>query len=326
MAMQKSVPRVVVTDYTFDSLDVERGILEPLGCDIVAWKKAGTPAELAEHVRGADHIITQFAPLTADIIAAMDRARVIARYGVGVDNVDLEAARARGIPVCNVPDYCMDEVADHTLALLLALTRQVVPHARACKAGEWKLAAPMAAMKALRDLTVGVVGFGRIGREVVHRLRAFKCPILVHDPVVPAAEIERSGCRAAGFEELLEKSDAVTLHCPSTARTRRMIRGETIARMKQGAILINVGRGDLVDSMDLVSALQEGKLAAAGLDVFSSEPIPADHPILRLDNVVLSAHVASVSVRAVRTLRATTAEIVARSIRGEALPNVVNGV
>src|SRR5215510_9114357 len=180
--------RVVVTDYTFDSLDVERGILEPLGCEIVASKKIPPHEELARLVADADHVITQFAPVNAAVIGAMRRARVIVRYGVGVDNVDLDAARARGIPVCNVPDYCTDEVADHTLALLLATTRQVVVHSNHLRGGGWGLVGPFAGMKTLRDLTVGVVGFGRIGREVVRRLQGFKCRVHVHDPVIADGE------------------------------------------------------------------------------------------------------------------------------------------
>src|SRR5947209_8888990 len=166
--------RVVLTDNTFDSLDVENEVLRPLGCEIVVSKKIPPPEELARLVAEADHVLTQFAPLNASIIGAMRRAKVIVRYGVGVDNVDLDAARARGIPVCNVPDYCMDEVADHTLALILAATRQVVASCEAVRAGKWGLPVPVEAMKALRDLTVGVVGLGRIGREVAARLRASK--------------------------------------------------------------------------------------------------------------------------------------------------------
>src|SRR5262249_54588121 len=162
-------------------------------------------------VADADHILTQFAPLNAEIIAAMRKAKVIARYGVGVDNIDLEAARAAGIPVCNVPDYCLDEVADHTLALLLAATRQVVVHCKHVQSGNWGLPVPLSAMSALCDLTVGVVGFGRIGREVVRRLLAFKCRVLVHDPAIPETVIRKSGAEPAGFEELIRQSDAITL-------------------------------------------------------------------------------------------------------------------
>src|SRR5262249_8710041 len=155
-----------ITDYSFESLDVERAILEPLGCRVNAWKEKCPPKELAQRVADADAVLTQFAPVTAEVIAALSRARVIVRYGVGVDNVDLDAARARGIPVCNVPDYCIDEVADHSLAFILATTRQVVPNCLAVRGGSWKLATPLDQMRTLRELTIGVVGFGRIGRAV----------------------------------------------------------------------------------------------------------------------------------------------------------------
>jgi D-3-phosphoglycerate dehydrogenase / 2-oxoglutarate reductase len=318
--------KVVVTDYTFANLDVEAAILRPLGCEIVAIKRAPPPEELSRLVADAEHVLTQFAPLDAGVIAAMRQAKVIVRYGVGVDNVDLEAARARAIPVCNVPDYCTEEVADHTLALLLATTRHVVANCRRVREGGWGLAVPLPAMKALRDLTVGVIGFGRIGRAMAQRLRGFHCRVVVHDPAVPAAEVRDQGCEPAGLDDVLGGSDVLTLHCPSTPQTRRMIRRDTLVRMKPGAILINVARGDLVETAALVEALQRGHLAAAGLDVFDPEPVPRDSPLLTMDNVVLSSHVASASERAVRQLRETAAGIVARSVRGEPLPNVVNGV
>lgn len=317
--------KVAVTDYTFESLAPETEILRPLGCDIVAHRRA-SGAELSELVADADHIITQFGPLTAEVIAAMRKARVIVRYGVGVDNVDLEAARARGIPVCNVPDYCIDEVADHALALLLATTRHVVPNCLAVRNGHWKLAVPLAAMRALSELTVGVVGFGRLGRAVAKRLLGFRCRLLVHDPVVPAAAVKDAGCVPADFHSLLADSDIVTLHCPSTAQTRRMMNREAFARMRPGATLINVSRGDVVDSGALIEALQSGHLAAAALDVFDPEPLPPDSPLCHMDNVVLSAHIASCSLKAARQVRETVAGTVAKAVRGEPLPNVVNGV
>src|SRR5262245_15535311 len=165
---------VVVTDYSFESLDTERAILEPLGCSVIG-RRCKTPAELIELVADADAVITQFAPVNSTVIAAMRCARVIVRYGIGVDNVDLDAAKARGIPVCNVPAYCIDEVADHTLALILALTRQIVSHCNHIRGGKWGGATRLEAMHALKELTVGIVGFGRIGREVAGRLHAFKC-------------------------------------------------------------------------------------------------------------------------------------------------------
>jgi D-3-phosphoglycerate dehydrogenase len=317
--------KVAVTDYTFGELDVETEILQPLGCQLVG-RQCKTPAELIDLVADADHVITQFAPVNAQVIGAMSQAKVIVRYGIGVDNVDLEAARARGIPVCNVPDYCIDEVADHTLALILATTRRVVANCTTIRGGKWGLAVPLEAMKALRDLTVGMIGCGRIGREVARRLLAFKCRVLAHDPVVPATEIERLGCIPAALDDVLAGSDLVTLHCPSTPQTRRLLNRQSLGRMKHGAILVNVSRGDLVETAALVEALQQGRLSAAALDVCDPEPIPSDSPLGSMENVVVSAHIASTSVRAVRTLRETVAQTVARAVRGGPLPNVVNGV
>ena len=256
----------------------------------------------------------------------MLRARVIVRYGIGVNNVDLDAARDRGIPVCNVPDYCIDEVADHTLAFILAATRQVVANCTQVRSGVWGLAVPLARMRTLRDLTVGLVGFGRIGREVAGRLAPFKCRRLAHDPVVPAAEIRSAGCEPVTLAELLSTADVITLHCPSTSRTRRLLNAESIGRMKPGAIVVNLSRGDLIDTPALIDGLRSGDLGAAAIDVCDPEPIAADSPLLAMSNVVVSAHIALTSVKAVRTLRETVARIAVLAVQGKALPNVVNGV
>jgi len=318
--------KIAITDYTFATLDIEEGILNPLGHQLVAWKEKRPATDLPQLVADADAVITQFAPINAEVIGSMTRAKAIVRYGIGVDNVDLAAAKARGIPVCNVPDYCTDEVADQTLAFLLATTRQVVMNANFVREGNWGLATPLDRMRALRDLTVGVVGFGRIGREVVARLQAFKCRILVHDPVVRASDLERAGCQSVSLRELLSQADVITLHCPSTSETRGMINRESLAIARPGLILINVARGDLVDSAALTEALQSGHVSAAALDVFAPEPIPVGHPIRRMNNVIIASHIASCSVPAVRKLRETAANLAAMALRGERLPNVVNGV
>jgi D-3-phosphoglycerate dehydrogenase / 2-oxoglutarate reductase len=320
------MPKVLVTDHTFDPLDIEQRILESLDAVIDA-RQCKTAEQLLPLVADADAVLTQFSPVNAQVIAAMTNVHVIVRYGIGVDNVDLQAAKERGIPVCNVPDYCIDEVADHTLAFILALTRQVVPNCLRVRGGQWGLAVPLPEMKTLKDLTVGVVGFGRIGREVVRRLLPFRGVIRVFDPAVNPKEIELAGASAVtSLDKLLPQSDILTLHCPSTAQTRRMLGAERLANMKRGSILVNLARGDLVDTNALVAALQSGHLAAAALDVCDPEPIPPGHPLLQMPNVIVAAHVASASARAVRTLRETAVGLVARRLRGEALLNVVNGV
>ena len=317
--------KVAITDWTFPDLEIEERILKTAGCEVVA-RNCKTEAELIALVTNADAVITQFARINAAVIGAMNRARAIVRYGIGVDNVDLDAARARGIAVSNIPDYCIDEVADHTLAYILGLTRQVVAHTADLRAGNWRLAVPVPEMKALRDQTVGVIGFGRIGREVVSRLLPFKCRVLVHDPVVSAGDIAAAGAAAATLDEIFSAADIVTLHCPSTAATRRLIGPATLEKMKPGALLINVARGDLVDTAALVSALQSKHLAAAALDVFDPEPLPADHPLRTLPNVIIAPHIASVSVVAVKKLREGAATRAATAARGELPPNVVNGI
>ena len=225
-------PKIVVTDYAFPDLSIEQAVLA--ACELTG-RQCKTESDLLDLCKDADAVITQFARVNANVIAGMARARAIVRYGIGVDNVDLEAARARGIPVCNVPDYCMDEVADHTLAFILALTRQVVTHTEHLRSGKWGLVGPLANMKALAQLTVGVIGFGRIGREVVRRLASFKCAIRVFDPFVPAEEIRKLGVQPASFDELLQTADLLTLHCPSTPQTRKILNRDSLAKLKHGS-------------------------------------------------------------------------------------------
>ena len=240
-------------------------------------------------------MITQFAPVNAAVIDAMQRAKVIVRYGIGVDNVDLEAAKRKGIPVCNVPDYCIDEVADHTLAFILGSTRQVVPNTIAIRDGKWELATDLSQMRTLKDQTVGVVGFGRIGREVVARLRPFKPQVLVYDPVVDPVQIESYGACSASLDELLASSDIVTLHCPSTAQTKKLLNRETIQYMKRGSLVINLARGDLIDTAAMIEALQSGLWSGVAIDVCDPEPIPIDSPLRSMSNVIAASHIASAS-------------------------------
>ncbi|MFM8291624.1 MAG: C-terminal binding protein [Planctomycetia bacterium] len=316
--------KIVVTDHSFPDLATEETVAAAAGARVVA-AQTKDPVRLAAAVADADAVITQFAPVNAAVVNAMRRARAIVRYGIGVDNVDLAAARDRGIPVCNVPDYCIDEVADHTLAFILALTRQVVPQSRLVHEGEWRIAAPPAAFRTLAGMTCGVVGFGRIGRGVVRRLVAFGGRVLVSDPLADADAVTAAGAQPVPLEGLLAESDLVTLHCPSLPETRGLLNAVTLAAARPGLLVVNLSRGDLVDADALVAALDSGHVAGAGLDVFAPEPIPSGHPILGRANVILAPHVASVSAAAVQRLRTTAAELAVASLRGEPLPSVVNG-
>ena len=317
------MPVVAVTDFSFPSLEIEERIVHAAGAEL----RAGNDRHIAALkllVADADAVITQFAPIHAEVISEMRRAKVIVRYGIGYDTVDVKAARERGIPVCNIPDYCIDEVADHTLAFILGVTRQVVPNTLYIRDGKWGLATPLDQLRTLRDQTVGIVGFGRIGREVAARLAPFKSRRLVFDAFVPADTIRTAGCEAVTLEELLSQSDIVTLHCPSTPQTKKLLNTDALARMKRGAVVVNLARGDLIDTAALIAALQSGHLAGAAIDVCDPEPIPTDSPLRSLPNVIVASHIASASPKSVRTLRETAAHIAVMALRGEPLPNVVN--
>lgn len=317
------MPVVAVTDFSFPSLEIEERIVHDAGAEL----RAGNDRQIAALkllVADADAVITQFAPIHAEVISEMRQAKVIVRYGIGYDTVDVKAARERGIPVCNIPDYCIDEVADHTLAFILGVTRQVVPNTLYIRDGKWGLATPLDQLRTLRDQTVGIVGFGRIGREVAARLAPFKSRRLVFDAFVPADTIRSAGCEPVTLEELLTQSDIVTLHCPSTPQTKKLLNTDALARMKRGAVVVNLARGDLIDTAALIAALQSGHLAGAAIDVCDPEPIPTDSPLRSLPNVIVASHIASASPKSVRTLRETAAHIAVMALRGEPLPNVVN--
>ena len=317
--------KTMVTDFGAPPPDIEESILKPLGSE-VTLSPDKTEDGLAARVGDADYVITQFAPVTAKVIGAMKKARIIVRYGIGVDNVDLKAAAAKGIPVCNVPDYCIDEVADHTLALILAATRQTVPCANVIKAGQWTLPVALTALHALKDMTVGIVALGRIGREVANRLKPFKCRLVAFDPALSADKVRAAGCEPVTLDELYAQSDLISLHCPSTEQTKYMINAGSIAKMKKGAIFVNASRGTLCKTPDLIAALQSGHISAAALDVTDPEPINTDSPLLKMDNVIITSHIASASPQAVKKLREDVAKAVVRRIKGEPLVNVVNGV
>ncbi len=319
------MPTVAITDYTFPNLDIEQSIVTAAGGQLRSGNDKQVSA-LKALVADADAVITQFAPINAEVIAAMQRARVIVRYGIGVDNVDLVAARQHDIPVCNVPEYCIDEVADHTLAFILAATRQVVPNTLRIRDGKWGLATPLDQMRTLRDQTVGIVGFGRIGREVAARLAPFKSRRLVFDAFVPSDTIRSAGCDPVSFDELLAQSDIVTLHCPSTPQTKKLLNATSIALMKPGSLVVNLARGDLIDTAAMVAALQSGHLAGVAIDVCDPEPIPLDNVLRSMPNVIVASHIASASPRASRTLRETATSIAVMALRGEPLPNIVNEV
>lgn len=317
--------KAVITDYTFPDLSIETQILEAAGLEVVSGQ-CKTPQDLIVLTASADYVITQFAPIDADVIKSMSNCKVIVRYGIGYDNVDCETAKKKGIPVCNIPTYCIDEVADHTLSFILSMTRQLLANAKYVQNGKWGLGTDLSKMRGLYDSTVGIIGLGRIGQAVAKRLQGFGCRLMAYDPVVNSTQAASISCQLVDLDYLLSNSDIITLHCPSLPTTKNIINHSTLLKMKKGSLLINAGRGDLICADALTEALITGHLAGAAIDVFSTEPVPNDSPLLDMDNVLITSHIASASPQSAKTLRETAAQIVVISSKGESLPNIVNGL
>ncbi|MEC8841429.1 MAG: C-terminal binding protein [Candidatus Poribacteria bacterium] len=317
--------KAVITDYTFPDLSIETQILEAAGLEVVSGQ-CKTPQDLIVLTASSDYVITQFAPIDADVIKSMSNCKVIVRYGIGYDNVDCETAKKKGIPVCNIPTYCIDEVADHTLSFILSMTRQLLANAKYVQNGKWGLGTDLSKMRGLYDSTVGIIGLGRIGQAVAKRLQGFGCRLIAYDPVVNSTQAASISCQLVDLDYLLSNSDIITLHCPSLPTTKNIINNSTLLKMKKGSLLINAGRGDLICAQALTEALITGHLAGAAIDVFSTEPVPNDSPLLDMDNVLITSHIASASPQSAKMLRETAAQIVVISSKGESLPNIVNGL
>ncbi len=313
---------VVITDYLFNDLSIEEEIFQESKIKLTS-EKSPKKDSLKVLTQNADYIITQFAKLDDEIINNLNKAKIIVRYGVGYDNVDIIAARSKNIPVCNVPHYCIDEVADHTIGFILNSTRALYKNHKKVLQGEWGLAVPIEEMKSLKDLKVGVIGFGRIGQAVVERLIPFKPKILINDPLINNS-VQKDGLSFVEIEELFKNSDIITLHCPSNEVTKNIINEHSIGLMKKGVIIINIGRGDLIEMGSFINALENKTIKSAALDVFDNEPLTENHQIRSYDNVLFSSHVASASVTAIKKLRQSAAELVIKCHNSEKLINIVN--
>jgi D-3-phosphoglycerate dehydrogenase len=313
---------VAVTDSVFPSQEPERTVLSPLGVELRPGQ-CRSEEEILALAQDADAVLNCYAKMTARVIQGLRRCKLIARYGIGVDNVDLAAATRAGILVTNVPDYCVDEVSEHALAMLLALARHVVAADQAVKGGTWSVVAH-ADIRRLRGRTVGLLGFGQIARALAAKVQALGMRVLAVDPYVDKAVMGRHGVNAADFNTLLGESDVVSIHVPLSPETRGLIGSQELARMKPTAFLINTSRGGIVDEGALATALAEGRLAGAALDVLATEPPPADHPLRQARNVILTPHLAFYSRESVAELQTKAAEEVARALRGEAPRSPVN--
>lgn len=325
MADDDTKYRVLVTDFVWPSTEPERHVLAQIGAEIV---EAPDPSEdtLSSLAEGADAIMTCFAQVTDKVVRSAKKCVVISRYGVGVDNIAVDTATEEGIVVTYIPDYCVDEVSDHVMALLLAWNRQVEFYSKAAKEGRWEGTRSPVPLQRLRGRNMGIVGLGRIGQAVAVKAKAFGLNILAHDPYLSPEAPRPDGVVLVDLTTLLRLSDYVSLHTPLNDETRGFIGPDELDLMKHDAFLINCARGPLIDENGLYAALRDGKVGGAGLDVMEQAAPPADHPLFQLDNVLVTPHVAFLSQQSVQELEVRTAKATADVLQGRMPEFLVNPV
>lgn len=313
--------KVVLTDYVWESLDVEKKTLEGLA-DLVPLQTK-KPEEFIAEAADCDALLNTYAgPITAEVMAKMPKCRIIARYGIGVDTIDLDAATQAGIIVTNNPSYCIEEVAEHTMALLLASARKIAFYDREVRAGRWAVP-PGKPLYRVAGRTLGLVGFGNIARQVAIRAASFGMRIVFADPFIQEGQFDVPGKKMT-LQDVLREADFVSLHPPLTPQTRKMISDEAFSQMKPAAVLVNCARGPIVDTEALVRALDAKTIAGCALDTTDPEPLPDPHPLRGRDNVILNPHVAWYSEQALVGLQAGAPSEVRRVLTGEWPVNVVN--
>ncbi len=314
--------KILVTDYVWPSTAPEREVLARVGAEIIEAPD-GSEATLTRLAEGVDGIMTCFAQVTPAVVRAARNCVVISRYGVGVDNIAVDVATGEGIAVTYVPDYCVDEVSDHVMALLLTWNRQVRFYDDAAKRGNWGGSVSPVPLTRLRGQTLGVIGLGRIGRAVARKGRAFGLEIIAHDPYLSGAAAP-DGVELADLPALLARSDYVTVHTPLNPQTRGLLGAEQFALMKPNAYVINCARGPIIDEAALYTALRDGLIAGAGLDVMEEASPSAGNPMFALDNVLVTPHVAFLSQQSVRELEVRTAQATADVLEGRMPEFLVN--
>lgn len=314
--------KILITDYAWASIEPERQVLAEVGAEVIA-AETGDEAELKTFAPMMDGILTCWNPVREPVIAAAKKCQIIARYGIGLDNIDVEAATERGIIVTNVPAYCIDEVSDHAIGLLLACARKISRFDWTVRTGTWdQNIGPE--MHRIRGKTLGIVGFGRIGQAIIPKAKAFGLSINVCSPRTDPKQIQAAGAEKVTFSELLATSDFITIHTPLTKETEHLFSDAEFRAMKPTAFLINTARGGIVDTAALTTALCYGEIAGAGLDVLETEPPHPNEELLTLNNVVVTPHAAFVSKDAILELEVTAARCVAEVLTGQLPESVVN--
>jgi D-3-phosphoglycerate dehydrogenase len=311
--------RVVITDCDHGSIEEEKEEFDRMDTELIL-AQVQEEKDLTRACREADGLLNQYALLTRRVLENLPKCKVVSRYGVGVDSVDLRAATDLGMIVANVPDYCIDEVANQTLSMILALIRKMAFFDQKVKSGHWdfRLGIPIYRTK---GKTLGLIGCGKIGLEVAKRISSFDVKVIAFDPYIEKAP---GGIELKDFDTVLKESDFIAIHCPLNGSTHHLIGEREFGKMEKKPLLINTSRGPIIDEKALIQALEQGLIAGAGLDVLEKEPPDSKNPLLKMENVILSPHIGFYSEESISELKRRTARNVSNVLLGKWPSSVVN--
>lgn len=315
--------KIIIIDSNLGAIDLERSIAEQYGFDIAKPLQCKTEEDVISVVKDADAIVVQYAPVTQRVLDAAPNLKVVSEYGVGVDSIDIAACTARNIAVCNVPDYSYQEVSDHAIALTLALERGVVSLDKQIRSGNYGLAT-VKPLRRIAGKVFGIIGIGRIARAAAQKARGIGYTVIGTDIAFAPGTITDDGIRIVSFDEVLSQSDVVSVHVPLMTATKHLINKAALSKMKPDAFLINTARGGVVDTEALLEALQNKTIRGAGLDVFETEPLPKDHPLMALDNVILTPHAGYYSEESLYELKTRPVQHAAEVLAGRIPQNILN--
>lgn len=314
--------KVVITDYQYENIDTEKQIFTEAGIEVKDYQYK-TADELIPVVKDADAIVTQYSLIDRQIIESLEHCKMIIKYGIGVNNIDVEAATEKNIYVCNVPDYGVEEVSDHVVTMLLNLSKKLTILTKALKEGEWGYSS-VVPLKRIKECTMGLIGFGRIPQLVAKKMSGFGLKINAYDPYVSEETAKEKGVELVSLDKIFTDSDFISIHCPQTKETEHLVNAEAFKKMKNTAFLINTARGPIVSEEDLIEALMNKEIAGAGLDVFENEPLGINNPLLQMENVIATPHSAWYSETAIASLQRKVAEEVVNVLQGNQPFNCVN--
>lgn len=314
--------KIYITDHEHDYSQIEEKILEKESA-VVIGAQCRNEQEVMDIAGEADGMLVAYAPITKNVIAELKRCKVIVKYGVGYDNIDVPAATQKGIFVANVPDYCIEEVATHTIALILCCARRIVQYDRLTRDNQWS-SMIAGQIERISKQKLGILGFGRIGRKVAMMAKHLGFTIIAHDPYILSETMKKYDVQSVDLETIFSESDYISTHLLLNDQTRHFVNDDALSMMKKSAFLINTSRGSVVNQKALTEALKNKKIAGAALDTFEVEPLDSQNPILKMKNVVLSPHAAWYSEEANKELRSKAAEEIVRVLRGGIPRNLIN--